>query len=404
MILKKMGRVILAVVIAVSAMAVPAFAVSEASSITDDWDGTADTSWYTSSGTVFNLDSAEDLAGLASLVNSGTNFTGKTVNLTVNVRLNTTAATGVTSGQREWTPIGGAAAGYSFKGTFDGNDNTISNIYYNHTDGSYSKGNSVRNNIGLFGKVEEGATVKNVKLVGGYVAAQRSVGSVAGKSWGTVDNCTSSVIVYGTETKGTGGLVGANWVNTASNPPVIKNCSYSGTVTSTSSNGSVGGIAGENEGAIYNCYNTGAVNGSYNVGGIVGSNQNNINQNSGTLVYGSVANCYNTGTIAGGTYAGGIAGYCNYSVQNCYNIGTVTGTNAGAIIGQLTGSGNVVSVYYLTGTSAVATGATSGTLSVSPIVRKSDLKESLNLWIQSGSVYSTWTTSSNVNNGYPYFA
>ncbi len=402
--LKKLGKIFLAAAIAVSAMSFPAFATTAASGTTDDWDGTADTSWYSSSGTVFNLDSAEDLAGLASLVNSGTNFTGKTVNLTVNVRLNTTAATGASSSQREWTPIGGAAAGYSFKGTFDGNGNTISNIYYNHTDGSYSKGNSVKNNIGLFGKVEEGAIVENVNLVGGYVAAQRSVGSVAGKSWGTVNNCSSSVIVYGTETKGTGGLVGANWVNTASNPPVIKNCSYSGNVTSASSNGSVGGIAGENEGAIYNCCNTGTVNGSYNVGGIVGSNQNNINQNSGTLVYGSVANCYNTGTIAGGTYAGGIAGYCNYSVQNCYNIGTVTGTNAGAIIGQLTGNGNSGHVYYLEDTTAVANKASTSTITAYEIGSESELNSNLNSWVGSSSIYSTWIISLDINDGYPYFS
>ncbi len=296
--LRKLGGIVLAAAVAVGAISIPAFA---ASSTTDDWDGTADTSWYVSDDTEFELDSAEDLAGLASLVAAGTNFTGKTVNLTVNVKLNTTAATGVDATQKEWTPIGGAAASNSFKGTFNGNGNTIYNIYYNHVDGTYSKGDSVKNNIGLFGKLEEGATVKNVTVNGGYVAAQRSVGAIVGKSWGNIENCHNvGVKVYSTDSKGLGGIVGASWINKdgRSTVPVISGCSNSGTVICTYSKGSAGGIVGENEGEIYDSSNAGSVTSPYNAGGIAGYNDEQ----------GYLENCTNTGTITGSN-AGQLIGY-----------------------------------------------------------------------------------------------
>ena len=203
------------------------------SSTTDDWDGTADTSWYVSDNTEFELDSAEDLAGLASLVAAGTDFTGKTVNLTVNVKLNTTAATGVDATQREWTPIGGAAASNSFKGTFNGNGNTIYNIYYNHVDGTYSKGDSVKNNIGLFGKLEEGAAVKNVIVNGGYVAAQRSVGGIVGENEGLVDTCNNTGKVI--SPYNAGGIAGYNDTTGS-----VNSCSNSGMISGDSAGEMIG--------------------------------------------------------------------------------------------------------------------------------------------------------------------
>ncbi len=46
------------------------------------WDGSADVSWYVSSAQAYNLTTAEQLAGLAKLVNQGTSsFEGKTITL-----------------------------------------------------------------------------------------------------------------------------------------------------------------------------------------------------------------------------------------------------------------------------------------------------------------------------------
>lgn len=64
------------------------------------WDGTADTSWYTGDAQSYVLQSAEQLAGLADLVNGGNDFAGVTVTLGVSLNLD----------GREWTPIAEAAA------------------------------------------------------------------------------------------------------------------------------------------------------------------------------------------------------------------------------------------------------------------------------------------------------
>ena len=109
----------------------------------DIWDGTTvDTSWYDANNEDFTIDTAAKLAGLAQIVNgtadeiSQDSFSGKTVTL------------GDLNGC-EWDPIGSEA--WSFQGTFDGNNCTISNLYIENTDLIYA---------GLFG-FAQGYTIKN---------------------------------------------------------------------------------------------------------------------------------------------------------------------------------------------------------------------------------------------------
>ena len=114
----------------------------------------------------------------------------------------------------------------------------------------------------------------------------------------------------------------------------VQNLSVSGDI-----NGGwyVGGIAGQNNGSVKNCYNTGAVSGSgWYVGGVVGDNS------------GIVTNCYNTGSVSGYSNAvGGVVGWNdNGSVENCYNIGEVSGSGSGGIVGNNTGSAIVTNCYY----------------------------------------------------------
>ncbi len=106
----------------------------------------------------------------------------------------------------------------------------------------------------------------------------------------------------------------------------VQNLTVSGTV---SGGMHVGGIAGQNNGSVKNCYNTGAVSGSgWYVGGVVGDNR------------GTVENCYNTGTVTGtDDYVGGVVGYNSSIVENCYNTDTVTGNNfVGGVVGDNGGS------------------------------------------------------------------
>lgn len=106
------------------------------------WDGTTiNTDWYDPQKTIYLISNAEELAGLAKLVNEGINFTGKSIRLTANINLNS----------KEWTPIGGKveyeavnAAGdiyykatnleNSFSGLFDGGGHTIYGLRMTNTD------------------------------------------------------------------------------------------------------------------------------------------------------------------------------------------------------------------------------------------------------------------------------
>ena len=166
-----------------------------------------------------------------------------------------------------WTPINNFSLGEA--GTFDGQNHTISGLYFNDTSTS---------NVGLFG-VNKG-TIKNVGVVDSYFRG--------------------------------------------------KNC--------------VGGVCGENDDTITNCYNTGTVSGSDKVGGVCGYN-----------CFGTITNCYNTETVSGSDSVGGVCGYNYGKITNCYydsnkysgnavgsDKGTVTGVN-----GKTTAQFNSGEVAYL---------------------------------------------------------
>ena len=76
------------------------------------WDGTVDTSWYSTDKTSFEINDAKQLAGLAAIVNgtaegiSKDDFAGKTVTLTADLDLGgVQAADGIWSG-KSWNRIG----------------------------------------------------------------------------------------------------------------------------------------------------------------------------------------------------------------------------------------------------------------------------------------------------------
>lgn len=108
---------------------------------------------------------------------------------------------------------------------------------------------------------------------------------------------------------------------------------------------SVGGVCGNNNGTVTNCYNMGTVYGMGNVGGVCGEN------------FGTLTNCYNTGTVSTTTntaYGGGVCGNNACKIINCYNTGKVSGTsNVGALCGS--DSGTVTKCYYLANCNAEGT-------------------------------------------------
>lgn len=383
--------------------------------------------------TVWTIGTAAEWSLFSAYVNAGNNTAGVYFYLTGDIYLNANAInpdyvdidtagingykdplTGQPIPVNEIVPVGGGASSVSFRGTFDGQGKTIYNAFYNHSDGSYGSGNSVKNNSGLFGKLEYDGTIMYLNTDGGYIGAQRSIGGIVGKSWGTTHDCVNGNYVFGNQSQGLGGVIGANWTTTigaTTYRPTVYNCGNTGTVVSGYTSGSAGGIAGENEGAIYNCWNTGFIGSDYNAGGIVGSNKNNYDNQAGIGgdIFGGVSNSYNEGAISG-KFAGGIIGFEQGSCQNVYNNGDVTHT-AGGAAGEIIGEMNVTNVslmnepwYIAPGTDPIGSHVNGayGYLELVDLSTADDLLELLNIWVvDNGSPpYEYWIIGAS---GYPVF-
>lgn len=145
----------------------------------DTWDGTADTSWYNDTDTEFTLDTAEQLAGLAKLVDGGNTFEGKTIKLNRDFDLYTEDENGEA---KCFDPIGSYRMDKIFEGTFDGQNHTIANMSQN----TWALGNGYYYTdcgLGLFGAVEN-ATIKNLVMdnasISGESALCGTIAAVAG--------------------------------------------------------------------------------------------------------------------------------------------------------------------------------------------------------------------------------
>ena len=222
--------------------------------------------------------------------------------LNENGELNTGASVNFTP----WTLIGTNTN--PFTGTFNGNNKTISGLYFN---------DSGKDDVGLFGCVGTNGTVKDVTLADSYVSGKSYVGGICGANMG-------------------GPLQG---------------CHNTGTV---SGNSWVGGVCGSNSGTLQESYNTGEVSGTtQNVGGVCGYN----------FESGILQGCYNNGNVTGtGNCVGGVCGQNNSSstVKRCYNTGEVIGNNPVGSVCGWNGGATVEKCYYLAGTSAKAVGDGSG--------------------------------------------
>ena len=175
--------------------------------IPSTWNGTVDTSWYNDIDTEFTLTTAEQFAGLASLVDEGNSFEGKTIYLNADLNLESKDANG------EYVcfePIGGCRSESPFMGTFDGQGHTISNVYQNTwalNNGYYYSGEL---GIGLFGGIEN-AVIKNLVVDGAEMSGESALcGAVAGVAMGdcTFENITVKNAKVNDYQYGAGGVVG----------------------------------------------------------------------------------------------------------------------------------------------------------------------------------------------------
>ena len=109
-------------------------------------------------------------------------------NLKTNCVLDADITLSASSGESNWTPVGYniTAMDYcSFKGQFDGQGHTISNLAVNESEGA----------SGMFG-LNEG-TIKNLKLANARISGRYNVGGIAGKNSGYIIDCSFSGTVQG---------------------------------------------------------------------------------------------------------------------------------------------------------------------------------------------------------------
>lgn len=210
----------------------------------DFWDGTIDTDWYNDTDTEFVITTAEQLAGFGKLVDEGKTFEGKTVKLGKNIDLKYIPE-GSTD-PKSFDPIG---YGYNtvFKGTFDGQGFTISNLYQNGwalgLDYSTEGG-------GLFASVVD-ATIKNLTIDNAEIVMECiDMGIVAGYSYGNCayENITITNSTISNYNRYTGGVVGeVNGTQTFKNVDIDSSCSVNTLWGSfdTSLGGIVGGKWGD---------------------------------------------------------------------------------------------------------------------------------------------------------------
>ena len=263
---------------------------------------------FTASYISQNISSDSDFISFANATRNGNTFENQTVVLNYDIDLSNL-------GSELWAPLGSTSS--PFKGTFDGQGHTISNININNNNSSY---------CGFFGSISN-ATIKNLNLEGN-IQGQNYCGLLAGiSSASTIENIntleTSSV--HGNYCLG--GLIGQ------ASSTTITSCSNNATVSGYLT---IGGISG-NEGTVTKSYNTANITSSTGyAGGIVGTN--------GTVTY-----SYNTGNISGYgndgtgyTSVGGIAG-AGTTARYCYNTGTIYGS-----MGQV--AGMVGNIYNMGGT------------------------------------------------------
>lgn len=259
-------------------------------------EGNYDISWYNTDDEMYLIDTAEQLAGVAVLVNglngnSATTFSGKTIQLTKNIDLSSLY----------WTPIG--TNNKKFEGCFDGNGKTISNMRIDKTN-IYS---------GLFGYVNS-AMIKNCELKDINVQGESYTAGLVGYIInGEVTNCSVSGSITGTTI--VGGICGIP------KKSYVTKCTNYANVTATGSEGKAGGISGDNRGYIDNCVNFGDIKGTEYIGGITGQ-----------LLEYSIKNSYNAGNVTATNaenIAAGIAARVDPDtlvVENCYYLDTTAST------------------------------------------------------------------------------
>ena len=282
----------------------------------DVWDGSAASGFGGGSGTEsdpYLIYTAEELAYLASRVNSGNSYSGQYFKLMNDIDL----------AGKEWSPIGKSeyttnftSASYVFSGNFDGNNHVISNLCVTQNKTSVN---------GLFGCARY-ASFKNLGIEGATVSNRVTSYRIAG----------GALLAYG------------------ENVNVDRCYAIGATVSAVGSDSpsSAGGLIGIIKTAtVSNCFTHADVFSNLSAGGIVGSQYSSVSH---------IINCYSVGNISHDTTAngrteknfGGILGYCgdthnSGSIKGCFYVGHLNTTyDRGGICGRPHASVPITNSYY----------------------------------------------------------
>lgn len=259
---------------------------------------------YTVDGNTYSVSNAHGLKAVAELVNSG--------NTGINITL-----TGAITLTGEWTPIG-TGSDNAYTGTFDGGGHTITGLTFTGS-AQYA---GLFGYIGSSGKVED-VTLKDVKIEIDNELC--NAGGVAGRSYGTLENCSVLGSVSG-------------------------------------KNGIAGGVVGyQSGGFLTGCSSSATVNAGGVAGGVAG-----LTDSGATLTA-----CYATGDVtlksinSGGNFVGGVVGSnTSCTLKACYAWGSVTGSGSGTIyVGGVTGTndeGTLTACYHAKGAVSGPAGTTGG--------------------------------------------
>ncbi len=232
------------------------------------WEGGIDTSWYNETGTEFTISNADQLAGFAAIVDGKVegieqdSFYGKTVNLNNNIYLSGELFDPIGWGyvNTGWNRDG--ADGKVFRGTFDGGEYTIFDLYQDGWDLETSTGTDytyTNCGFGLFaaasdatfknltisgadirvecveagvlvGLSQNDCTYENIKIYNSKIAnyqrpAGGLIGEVSGEGTTTITDVTigSDVVVgslWGDFDAPVGGVIGAYWDDVGANPQI----------------------------------------------------------------------------------------------------------------------------------------------------------------------------------------
>ena len=269
-------------------------------------------------GNPYIITTAEELKWFRDEVNSGNNEICAKISDNVEVIDMSTVCHAEDKSQnlieKSWEPIGKYDYRYQYRGTFDGNGKTITNLYINAS----------QNYMGLFGYTYKG-TIKNLTF-----------------EYANVTNTKDY----------TGILVGDIENSNLQNIKISNTCQIKGGKYT-------GGIAGYLDGNAYNCVNYATVQGIQYIGGLCGyysksrtgnsmtacANYGNVTASSqrvgGLVGYfdsGTIQDCANYGGVKGTDYIAGMAGSVNKGkIQNVFSYGNISVTNKTQRVGMVFG-------------------------------------------------------------------